>query len=191
MLIYNAKQLLTLAGGPQRGKRLGELGLIPDGAVLIRDGLIQAVGSTADLLERYPKEKRFDAVGRVVMPGFVDPHTHLIFIGNRAFEFEMRLEGRSYQEIMAAGGGILNTVRLTRDASLDELVTAARPRTQGMLRHGTTTAEAKTGYGLTPSSELLQLQAILKQVHWSWCQPTWLRTQSRWNTSSTRRHTRI
>lgn len=162
MLIFNAKQLLTLAGGPQRGKHLGELGLIPDGAVLMRDGLIKAVGTTTELLERYPREKRFDADGRVVMPGFVDPHTHLIFIGNRAFEFEMRLEGRSYQEIMAAGGGILNTVRLTRDASLDELITAARPRVQGMLQHGTTTAEAKTGYGLEESSELLQLQAILK-----------------------------
>lgn len=162
MLIYNAKQLLTLAGGPQRGRKLGELGIITEGAVLVRDGLVQAVGLSQDLLEQYPKEERFNAANKVVMPGFVDPHTHLIFIGNRAFEFEMRLEGRSYQEIMAAGGGIVNTVRITRDASLEELVAAARPRAMGMLRHGTTTAEAKTGYGLTPSSELLQLQAILK-----------------------------
>lgn len=162
MLIYNASQLLTLAGGPQRGKKLGELGIIPEGAVLIRDGLVQAVGLSQDLLEQYPREERFNAACKVVMPGFVDPHTHLIFIGNRAFEFEMRLEGRSYQEIMAAGGGIVNTVRITRDARLDELVSAARPRAMGMLRYGTTTAEAKTGYGLTPSSELSQLQAILK-----------------------------
>lgn len=162
MLIYNASQLLTLAGGPQRGRKLGELGIISEGAVLIRDGLVQAVGLSQDLLEQYPREERFNAACKVVMPGFVDPHTHLIFIGNRAFEFEMRLEGRSYQEIMAAGGGIVNTVRITRDASLDELVRAARPRAMGMLRYGTTTAEAKTGYGLTPSSELSQLQAILK-----------------------------
>ena len=162
MLIYNAKQLLTLAGGPQRGKRLGNMGLIPEGAILIRDGLVQAVGPMDDLLERFPREERFNAAGKVVMPGFVDPHTHLIFIGNRALEFEMRLEGKSYQEIMAAGGGIVNTVRMTRDASLEELMAAARPRIQGMLQHGTTTAEAKTGYGLTPSSELTQLQAILK-----------------------------
>jgi imidazolonepropionase len=162
MLIYNAKQLLTLAGGPQRGKRLGELGLIEEGAVLVRDGIIQVVGKMDDLLERFPNEERFNAAGHVVMPGLVDPHTHLIFMGNRALEFEMRLEGKSYQEIMAAGGGIVNTVRMTRDASLEELMAAARPRMQGMLQHGTTTAEAKTGYGLTQSSELLQLQAILK-----------------------------
>jgi imidazolonepropionase len=162
MLIYNANQLLTLAGGPQRGKKLGELGIIPEGAVLIRDGVVEAVGLSQDLLAQYPREERFNADCKVVMPGFVDPHTHLIFMGNRAFEFEMRLEGRSYQEIMGAGGGIVNTVRITRDASLEELVAAARPRTQGMLRYGTTTAEAKTGYGLTLSSELLQLQAILR-----------------------------
>lgn len=162
MLIYNAKQLLTLAGGPQRGRRLGDLGLIPEGAILIRDGLVQAYGPSQDMLEWYPKEPRFNAAGKVVMPGLVDPHTHLIFMGNRALEFEMRLEGKSYQEIMAAGGGIVNTVRMTRDASLEELVAAARPRAEEMLRYGTTTAEAKTGYGLTQASELLQLQAILK-----------------------------
>jgi imidazolonepropionase len=162
MLIYNAKQLLTLAGGPQRGRRLGDLGLIPEGAILIRDGVVQAYGPSQDMLEWYPKEPRFNAAGKVVMPGLVDPHTHLIFMGNRALEFEMRLEGKSYQEIMAAGGGIGNTVRMTRDASLEELLAAARPRAEGMLRYGTTTAEAKTGYGLTQSSELLQLQAILK-----------------------------
>jgi imidazolonepropionase len=162
MLIYNAKQLLTLAGGPQRGRRLGDLGLIPEGAILIRDGLVQAYGPSQDMLEWYPKEPRFNAAGKVVMPGLVDPHTHLIFMGNRALEFEMRLEGKSYQEIMAAGGGIVNTVRITRDASLEELVAAARPRAEEMLRYGTTTAEAKTGYGLTQASELLQLQAILK-----------------------------
>ncbi len=165
MLIYNAKQLLILAGGPQRGSQLGDLGLIPDGALLVYEGLVQAVGPTNEMLERFPHEERFNAAGKVVMPGFVDPHTHLIFMGNRAMEFEMRLEGKSYQEIMAAGGGIANTVRMTRDASLEELVAAAHARIGGMLRYGTTTAEAKTGYGLTAASELNQLQAILKLDH--------------------------
>lgn len=162
MLIYNAKQLLTLAGDAQRGENLGNLGVISNGAVLIRDGLVEAVGRSEELLVRYPGEERFDAGQKVVMPGFVDPHTHLIFSGDRAMEFEMRLEGKTYQEIMAAGGGIVNTVRQTRSASLEDLVTSARGRMCGMLRHGTTSAEAKTGYGLDAASELLQLQAILK-----------------------------
>ncbi len=162
MLIIHAKQLLTLAGGPQRGRNLGKLGIIEDGAVLVREGVIRDVSTTADLLARYPQEERFDATGRVVMPGLIDPHTHLIFKGNRALEFEMRLAGATYQEIMAAGGGIVNTVRLTRNASLEELLAEARLRLQGMLHNGTTTAEAKTGYGLSASSELTQLQAILQ-----------------------------
>jgi imidazolonepropionase len=162
MLIYNAKQLLTLAGDAQRGENLGNLGVISNGAVLIRDGLVEAVGRSEELLVRYPGEERFDAGQKVVMPGFVDPHTHLIFSGDRAMEFEMRLEGKTYQEIMAAGGGIVNTVRQTRSASLEDLVTSARGRMCGMLRHGTTSAEAKTGYGLDAASELLQLQTILK-----------------------------
>ena len=162
MLIYNAKQLLTLAGDAQRGENLGNLGVISNGAVLIRDGLVEAVGRSEELLVRYPGEERFDAGQKVVMPGFVDPHTHLIFSGDRAMEFEMRLEGKTYQEIMATGGGIVNTVRQTRSASLEDLVTSARGRMRGMLRHGTTSGEAKTGYGLDAASELLQLQAILK-----------------------------
>jgi len=93
MLIHSASQLLTLAGGVQRGLHLGELGLIPNGAVLIRGEQIIATGSTPELLAAYPNEPRFDANRKVVMPGFVDPHTHLIFMGNRALEFEMRLEG--------------------------------------------------------------------------------------------------
>ncbi len=162
MLIHSASQLITLAGGPQRGERLGELGIIPDGAVLIQDETIIQTGPTQALLAAYPDEPRYDAQQQVVMPGFVDPHTHLIFIGNRAFEFEMRLEGKSYMEIMAAGGGIANTVRATRSASLEELKAEARPRMLNLLKHGTTTAEAKTGYGLEAASELRQLQAILE-----------------------------
>ena len=107
-------------------------------------------------------EGEIDASGRVVMPGFVDPHTHLIWAGDRAGEFELRIAGSSYLEILAAGGGILSTVRETRAASADDLVSQARPRLRRMLAHGTTTAEVKTGYGLEVDTELRMLEAILK-----------------------------
>lgn len=162
MLIHSASQLLTLTPEPQRGRELGELGLIPDGAVLIRDGVIVAVGATTELRAAYPHEESFDASGRVVMPGFVDPHTHLVWAGDRAAEFELRLEGKTYLEILAAGGGILSTVRATRAASQQELLESTRQRANTMFRHGTTTAEAKTGYGLTKASELRQLEALLE-----------------------------
>ncbi len=165
MLIHSAKQLLTLTGGAQRGAQLGNLGIIENGAVLIRGDKIVAVGTTPELLTAYPNEDRFDAGGKTLMPGLVDPHTHLIFMGNRAVEFEMRLQGKSYMEIMAAGGGIVNTVKATRSATVEELKSAARPRMQSMLKHGTTTAEAKSGYGLESASELRQLQAILELDH--------------------------
>lgn len=162
MLIHSAAQLLTLAGAPQRGHELGRLEIISDGAVLVRDGHIAAVGRTADLRAAYPQEERLDARGRVVLPGFVDPHTHLIWAGDRAAEFEMRLEGKTYLEIMAAGGGIVSTVRATRAASFEELKAQTRTRTESMFRHGTTTAEAKSGYGLETNSELTQLQVLLE-----------------------------
>ncbi len=162
MLIHTASQLLTLAGGPQRGKDLGRLGIIPDGAVLVRGGQIAAIGTSAELRAAYPDEPAQDAEGRVVMPGFVDPHTHLVFAGDRAAEFELRLEGRTYLEILAAGGGILSTVRATRRASVDELFAQTRERAASMLRHGTTTAEAKTGYGLETACELVEMEALLR-----------------------------
>jgi len=161
MLIHSASQLLTLAGGPQRGSDLGRLGLIPDGALLIRDGFIAAVGSSQELRLAYPNEETLDARESVVMPGFVDPHTHAIWAGDRAAEFEMRLEGKSYLEILAAGGGILSTVRATRQASLQTLVEETRRRLWTMLEHGTTTAEVKTGYGLEIAAELRLLQALV------------------------------
>ena len=162
MLLHSASQLLTLSGGPQRGSELGRLGIIPDGAVLIRDGLIAATGATEELRRRYPDEEMLDAGGRVVLPGFVDPHTHLIWAGDRAAEFELRLEGKSYLEILAAGGGILSTVRRTRQASVDDLLAETRLRAWDMLKHGTTTAEAKTGYGLETATELRMLEALLR-----------------------------
>lgn len=161
MLVHSASQLLTIAGAPQRGHDLGRLGIIPDGAVLIRDGKIAAVGTTPELIQAYPHENALDAMGHVVMPGFVDPHTHLLWVGDRAAEFEMRLEGKTYLEILAAGGGILSTVRLTRQASLQMLLDETRPRLRNMFTHGTTTAEAKTGYGLQTETELRMLHALL------------------------------
>ncbi len=161
LLVHSAAQLLTLAGGPQRGRALGELGLIEDGAVAIRAGRIAATGSTEDLRRTFSAASELSAAGRVVMPGFVDPHTHLVWAGDRATEFEQRIQGASYLEILEAGGGILSTVRRTRFASLETLLAESRPRLRQMLAYGTTTAEAKTGYGLELEAELRILRAIL------------------------------
>jgi imidazolonepropionase len=161
MLIHSASQLLTLAGGPQRGPSTGELGIIHDGAVLVQDGAIVAVGTTSDLLKDYPHEMRLDAHGKVVMPGFIDPHTHLVWAGDRAGEFEQRLQGKSYLEILAEGGGILSTVKATRQASFRQLVTETRMRATALFSHGTTTTEAKTGYGLDNLTELRLLNVLL------------------------------
>jgi imidazolonepropionase len=161
MLIHSATQLLTLAGGPQRGRSLGALGIIENGAVLVRDEKIVAVGPTDELRAAYPGEPGLDVSGCVVMPGFVDPHTHLIWGGDRAKEFEMRLEGAKYMDILAAGGGIISTVRATRTASIESLIAQTRPRLLRMFATGTTTAEAKTGYGLQTATELRLLKALL------------------------------
>jgi imidazolonepropionase len=160
MLIHSAENLLTLAGGPQRGHDLGRLGLIRAGAVLIRDGLIAAVGTTRELRQAYPNEPAIDATGRAILPGLVDPHTHALWAGDRAAEFEQRLQGKTYLEILAAGGGILSTVRATRLASIEQLCAETRPRLQTMFAHGTTTTEVKTGYGLETVAELKMLEAL-------------------------------
>ena len=161
MLIHSSSQLLTLSGGPQRGKSLGTLGIIENGAVVVRDEKIVAVGTTAELKASYPHEPTLDANGCVLMPGFVDPHTHLIWGGDRASEFEMKMAGKPYLEILAEGGGIISTVRQTRTASIESLMAQTRPRLLRMFRHGTTTAEAKTGYGLQTATELRLLKALL------------------------------
>ena len=162
MLIHSASQLLTLTPNPQRGHALGELGIINNGAVLVRGELIEAVGCTPDLLAAYPDEPRLDAGGCVLMPGFVDAHTHLVWAGDRAAEFEMRLQGKTYLQILESGGGILATVRATRDATLQELKNQTLQRAMEIFQHGTTTAEAKTGYGLEFASEIRQLQVLLE-----------------------------
>ncbi len=122
---------------------------------------IAAVGTTSELRAAYPDEPALDARGKVVMPGFVDPHTHAIWAGDRSAEFEMRLQGKTYLEIQAAGGGILSTVLATRTGSLENMVADTRRRLWNMFVHGTTTAEVKTGYGLRMSAELRMLQALM------------------------------
>ncbi len=161
MLIHSASQMLTLAGGPQPGELLGNLGLIEDGAVLIQDGKILEIGRSSELAAKYPREETLDARGRVLMPGFVDPHTHVIWAGDRAAEFELKQEGKTYLEILEAGGGILSTVRATRGATLPEIMDQTRSRIRRMFKHGTTTLEAKTGYGLDRDTEHLLLKALL------------------------------
>ncbi len=162
LLIHSARQLLTVAGGPQPGISLGRLGLVEDGAVAIHQGQVVETGTSQDLVRRHEAERSLDASGRLVMPGFVDPHTHLVWAGDRAEEFELRQQGVSYMEILAKGGGILSTVRRTRAASVGDLVTQALSRARRMLAHGTTTAEAKSGYGLEWKSEKSLLQAIVE-----------------------------
>lgn len=162
LLVFNTSQVVTAAspGGPKRGPAMADLGLVPDGAVAVLDGRVAAVGPSEELRAKVQARESLDVGGRAVLPGLVDPHTHLVWAGDRADEFEMRLAGASYMEIMAAGGGIVSTVRQTRAAGLEELVAQTRPRLERMLAHGTTTVEIKTGYGLNTHDELKQLEAI-------------------------------
>ncbi len=162
LLIENAGQLLTLSGakGPRRGQEMKDLGIIEGGAVAVNRGRIAAVGRREDVLREVVPERTLDAGGRVVMPGLVDPHTHAVWAGERRDEFEMRVRGATYLEIMKAGGGIMSTVRKTRAASVDVLVEETWPRLSYMLAYGTTTAEVKSGYGLELEAELKMLDAI-------------------------------
>lgn len=164
LLIHNIGQLCTIPAhndGPQRGTRLGDLGLLENAAVAIHDGVIVVIGPDSDIHDAYSGTTTIDAGGKLVTPGLVDPHTHLIWAGDRADEFEKRLAGATYQEIMAAGGGINRTVMATRAADLNTLVEQARARLDSMMAHGTTTVEVKTGYGLNTTTELAQLNAIV------------------------------
>lgn len=163
LLTTGCKQLLTLRGSaPRRGAALRELGIIKNGALLIRDGRIAAIGSEAQVKRAArklpPKERKrireLDAQGAVALPGFVDSHTHLVFPASRAEEYEMRIAGATYEQIAAAGGGILSTVGKLRKASPASLKQRALRSLAHMAAHGTTTVEAKSGYGLDPASEL-------------------------------------
>jgi imidazolonepropionase len=147
---------------------MGLLTVIPDGAVAVREGRIVAVGPTREIEAQITEAAEIlEARGRAVVPGLVDPHTHLIWAGDRAAEFEQRLKGATYLEILQAGGGILATVRATRAASPEQLMAETRARMDRMLLHGTTTAEAKTGYGLEWETErrLLDLLHRLNTEH--------------------------
>ncbi len=161
--VLHAAQLITLAGParPRVGAELSELGLIEDGAMLVRDGAISAVGSSSEISRDLPNDAEvIDARGKVVLPGFVDAHAHPVFGGNRVDEYEMRARGATYEEIAASGGGIRSTVRQTRAASEEELLTQAQKHATWFLRAGTTTIEAKSGYGLSLDDELKMLRVI-------------------------------
>ena len=163
LAIIGASQLVTLAGPgcPRTGAEMLELGIINHGAMLIRNGRIVQTGARAEIEPLIDADcEVVDAGERVVMPGFVDAHTHPVFAGNRADEFEMRAAGKSYQEIAAAGGGIRSTVLKTRAAGEDELFAASRRYSEWFLRAGTTTVEAKSGYGLTLEDEMKMLRVI-------------------------------
>jgi imidazolonepropionase len=157
LLITGASQLLTLRGrAPRRGKNLSNLGILKNGAVLIRDGVIAAVGSRSEI-ESLPESRsaeKLDVGGRVVLPGFVDSHTHLIHAASRAEEYELKFEGASYEEIARKGGGILNSVKKLRAATAEDLKKRAHAALREFAAHGTTTLEAKSGYGLNVASEL-------------------------------------
>jgi imidazolonepropionase len=164
LAVINCSQLVTLAGqavGPRVGPAMRELAIIEDGAMLVLDGRIAGVGERSEIEPLIGSETQvLDACGRVVMPGFVDAHTHPVFAGERADEYEQRALGATYQEIAALGGGIQSTVNKTRAASLDQLVAAGARYAEWFLRGGTTTVEAKSGYGLTVEDELKILRAI-------------------------------
>ena len=162
-VVWNCSQLVTLAGPPRAriGPEMRSLAIVPDGAMLVRDGRIAAIGKRADIeRQAQPATDVVDAGGRIVLPGFVDAHTHPVFAGTRADEFEQRAEGATYAEIAARGGGIRSTVRRTRNAGETELLDTARKYRDWFLRGGTTTIEAKSGYGLSLDSELKILRVI-------------------------------
>ena len=161
LLITHAGELVTCAGpAPKRGAAMLDAGIIADGAVAVNRGRIVATGTTEDLETRFAARAIIDGRGRAVCPGFVDAHTHVVYAGDRASEFEMRIRGAAYLDILAAGGGIHSTVRQVRSATVEQLIEQTRPRLDEMLRLGTTTAEVKTGYGLDTPSELKMLEAI-------------------------------
>lgn len=167
-IIINAKELLTLAGSnkPRTGIKKGELGIINNGAVAIRDGKIIDVSKTENLMKKFDLKDTIiiDAKDKVVLPGFVDCHTHTIFAGSREDEFVMKLQGMSYLDILKKGGGILKTVRETRRTDKKNLYDLTKKRLDKMLKNGTTTIEIKSGYGLTTKDEIKLLE-VLKELN--------------------------
>jgi len=170
ILIKNASELVTCSGfKPKHGSEMGDLHVINDGAVVVEDGIIKAVGTTKEILGRF-READFDVIdaeGKAVLPGFVDSHTHFIFGGYRAEEFSWRLRGDKYMDIMKRGGGIASSVKSTREASKQQLMEAGFKRLNSMLSFGVTTVEGKSGYGLDFETEMKQLEAMkeLNELH--------------------------
>ncbi|PFG13463.1 imidazolonepropionase [Bacillus sp. es.036] len=171
LLIKNAAQLITMSGYSDRPaikEKMSQIGLIENGAVYIEDGIIVEVGSSHEMVAKYKDSvalsEQIDAAGKVVTPGLIDPHTHLVHAGTRENEYAMRLQGKTYMEIMEAGGGIHATTRATQKASYEELFEQSRKRLNQFLLHGVTTVEAKSGYGLSLEHEIKQLE-VAKQLH--------------------------
>jgi imidazolonepropionase len=165
LAVLHASQVVTLSGPkrPRIGPELSELGIIPNGGMLIRDGKIERVGLSDEIETNIGDAEVVDAGGRVVMPGFVDAHTHLVFAGNRLDDFERRARGETYEQIAKAGGGIWSTVKKTRAVSELDLLTVAKKHANWFLCCGTTTVEAKSGYGLTVEDEL-KILSVMRQL---------------------------
>ncbi|MFP4349538.1 MAG: imidazolonepropionase [Thermodesulfobacteriota bacterium] len=163
LILTHAAQLVTCSGRKaKQGREMADLGIIEDGAVVIENGAVTAVGKTDGILKEndLSRYEVLDASGRAVLPGFIDPHTHFVFGGYRAEEFSWRLRGTPYMEIMKRGGGIVNTVEATRQADPDSLTASGRRRLDKMLRFGVTTVEGKSGYGLDRETEIKQLAVM-------------------------------
>ena len=160
--VLHASQLVTLAGPnrPRVGAEISDLAIIRDGGMLIRDGKIEIIGSSDEIEKNAGDSDIIDAAGRVVLPGFVDAHTHPVFAGNRLDDFERRAKGETYEQIAAAGGGIWSTVEKTRAANETNLFEQSKKHANWFLKCGTTTVEAKSGYGLTVEDELKILRVI-------------------------------
>lgn len=161
LIINNATIVTPVGNSPRRGNEMSRLAIIPHATVIVRDGIIEFVGPTKDAPSHSQDESKvIDAEGRVILPGFIDSHTHLIFGGYRPDEFSWRMSGESYMSIMQRGGGIQSTVNATRHESCDNLIAKARWFIDRMSEMGVTTVEAKSGYGLDTESELKMLEAI-------------------------------
>ncbi len=164
LIVKNIGQLVTCAsyGKPKKGSEMNDVGMLKNGAVAIIDGRIAGVGTYDEIRNEFDATSFLDAENKVVTPGFVECHTHIVFAGDRINEFELRIKGASYLEIMEAGGGIVSTVEKTRKASLPELIDQSRKRLDQLLELGVTTCEVKTGYGLDTETELKMLEAIFE-----------------------------
>jgi imidazolonepropionase len=169
LIIENSSQIVTCASNlnTKKGSAMADVGIVPNGSIAIADGKIVGVGTISEVKQEFSAETILDADGKSVIPGFVECHTHLVYGGNRLDEFELKIKGADYLEILEAGGGIISTVQQTRKASLEELIGQSKVRLDRMLKLGVTTCEVKTGYGLDTDTELKMLEAIaeLDKIH--------------------------